>query len=113
MKSEGPRKKPKLSAPPSTSQVVMDLAAAAMLEELKESRWFQSAPAQARAEDPTIEITGVEYRDVCTTIGGGLGGGSTYKMPFIVGQVEVGGISAKLALRIDFGVGGFLVLEGE
>ena len=60
-----------------------------------------------------IEITGIEYRNVVTSIGGGLGGSFTESKPFLVGRVAVGGIPAKLAMRVDFGAGGFIVLEGE
>jgi len=95
------------------ADAVMALAAAAMLGQLLESRWYRSAPAHARATDPAIEIIGVEYRDVFTSIGGGVGGGATDRRPFLIGRVEVGGIPAKLALRLDFGVGGFVVEEGE
>lgn len=72
-----------------------------MHEELKESRWYQSAPEQFRTSEPQITVLGVENREVYTSIGGGLGGGATHKKPFLIGHVEVGGIRAKLALRLD------------
>lgn len=105
--------KTRKTAPERPADAVMALAAAAMLEQLKESRWYSTAPQQARVSDPVIEITGVEYRNVCVTVGGGLGGVSSGRKPFLVGRVEVGGIPAKLALRLDFGIGGFVVEEGE
>lgn len=95
------------------ADAMMALAATAMLDQLKDSRWYRSAPANARATDPAIEIIGIEYRDVLTSVGGGLGGSISDSKPFLVGRVDVGGVQAKLALRLDFGIGGFVVLEGE
>ena len=97
----------------SPANTVLNLALAAMREELLLSRWYLTAPAKFRVAEPEITVVGVETRDVYTTIGGGLGGSAKHKKPFLVGQVVVGGISAKLALRLDFGVGGFVVEEGK
>lgn len=88
---------------------VMKLAKAAMLEQLKESRWYQTAPAAARQLEPVIELTGIELRKVFLSIGI-LPAGAVEK-PFLVGKVTVGGISARLALRLDFGNGGLAVDE--
>lgn len=103
----------KTSAATSPADALLALAVAAMRDELKQARWYQTAPAQFRTSEPEITIVGVENREVYTSIGGGLGGGATHQKPFLIGQVEVGGIRAKLALRLDFGMGGFVVEEGE
>lgn len=101
-----------MNATATVGETVMALAATAMLEQLKESRWYKTAPPSARASDPVIEIMGVEYREVFSSIGGGLGGSFSERKPFLIGHVEVGGVPAELALRLDFGTGGLVVQEG-
>lgn len=88
---------------------MLALATAAMLDQLKESRWYRSAPAAARQFEPEIEITGVEFRKV--RFSEGIMSMSFVEKPFLTGKVTVGGITAQLALRLDFGMGGLVVDE--
>lgn len=88
---------------------ILRIAHAVALSELKESRWFQSAPEKFREQEPGIKFTSIEYHAV-TMSSGGLNTG-TRSAPFICGETIVGGISAKIRLRLDFGIGGFVVEE--
>jgi hypothetical protein len=101
------------AAPQTPGDAIMVLATAATLDQFKESRWYKSAPSHARATDPAIEIVGIEHRQVFASVGGGLGGSMSESKPFLIGRTQLGGLHAKLALRLDFGIGGFVVLEGE
>lgn len=88
---------------------IVELAQAAAIAELKESRWFQSAPEKFRDQEPEIEFTGIEYNEVSMSSGGLITG--TRMAPFICGETVIGGIHAKIRLRLDFGIGGFVVEE--
>jgi hypothetical protein len=91
------------------AEKLMDLAAAHVIDGIKNSKWFLTAPERFRRVDPEIEISGIEYHSVFTS-SGGLSTGS-YDAPFLCGETEVGGIKASFRLRLDFGTGGFVINE--
>jgi len=88
---------------------MLELAKARMLSGLLESRWFRSAPESARAVPPKIRVIGVEHRPV--RLSEGLIAYDTVQMPFLVGEVTVARIKARVYVRLDFGTGGVIVDE--
>lgn len=88
---------------------LLDMAQKFAVEALKESRWYKSAPAAAKTDDPEIFLTGVQYHDVHVYTGGIATG--SYPAPFIVGETTVGGIKANLRFRIELGKGDIVVDE--
>lgn len=89
---------------------LFDLAAAHALDGIKESRWFKSAPAKFRVEDPPLTFTGIEYHAVHLSMGGVPAG--SIDVPYLCGETEVGGIKASFRLRLEFGgAAGFVINE--
>lgn len=89
---------------------LFDLAAAHALDGIKQSRWFKSAPAKFKVEDPAMTFTGVEYHAINLSMGGLPAG--TIDVPFLCGETEVGGIKASFRVRLDFGsAAGFVINE--
>lgn len=88
---------------------LLELASAHALDGIKSSRWFRTAPAKHRLEEPPVRFTGIEHHKVYTSQGG-VGSGA-YDAPFLCGVTEVGGISATFRLRLDIGRGGFVIEE--
>lgn len=88
---------------------LLDLATAHIIDGIKNSKWFLTAPAKFKVAEPPIAIAGIEYHPVFTSTGG-LSTGS-YDAPFLCGETEVGGIKASFRLRLDFGTGGFVINE--
>ncbi len=88
---------------------MLKLAKAEMVRQFVESRWFLTAPKEARSATLQIEIVGIEERQV--ELSEGLIAMGGVMMPFLVGVATVGGIQAKVWLRLDYGRGGLVVEE--
>jgi hypothetical protein len=93
----------------SVATEMMKLAKAEMAEQFAASRWFLTAPKEARMGVPKIDIIGIENRKV--ELSEGIISHGFVMMPFLVGMATVAGIQAKLSLRLDFGRGGLVVEE--
>jgi hypothetical protein len=94
----------------SPAEALMALAKASMLDRLKESRWYRTAPESARATEPEITIVGIEQREVAMSMG--ILPMGRENRPHLVGRVELAGITAELSMRLDFFTpGGFALNE--
>lgn len=87
------------------------MAKRAILGELKESNWFKTAPAAARAVEPEITLIGIEEHEVFASMGV-VSLGSRMR-PFVVAETVVGGIKTRLRLRIELGGGGLVIGDEE
>lgn len=86
-----------------------DMARSVLLEELKQSKWFRTAPKEAQAVDPVITLLGIEQHPV--HVSRGIVSMGKQMKPFVVGETMVGGLKARIRVRLDLGAGGIVVDE--
>lgn len=92
-----------------TAKVFTEMARAVLLEELKQSTWFRTAPKDAQAIEPVITLLGIEHHPVQLSMG--IVSMGRQMKPFVVGETVVGGIKARIRVRLDIGNGGIVVDE--
>jgi hypothetical protein len=105
-----PKSTPSTATKP--GDILLELAATEMMRRLKESQWYRTSPDGRNDVEPSIEITGVETRQVHVSMGI-IGMGQEDRL-FVIGRTTICGISAELSMQASFGGGtGLSIREGE